>query len=104
MDAFFPSSLTHPDGLLEDGDLPGEVVVLDLERLDVRLDLRVGLLGLLPRLDHLLLELTHQHGLFLEGRKTQTRVKDACRREKERQRRGRRAISSKGKARGLLLK
>ena len=59
---------TYPDGLLEDGDLPGEVVVLDLERLDVRLDLRVGLLGLLPRLHHLLLQLPHQHRLFLQGR------------------------------------
>ena len=60
------SSLTHPDGLLEDGDFPGEVVVLDLQRLDVRLDLGVRLLGHLPRLHHLLLELPHQHRLFLK--------------------------------------
>ena len=61
-----PESRTHPDGLLEDGDLPGEVVVLDLKRLDVRLDLGVRLLRHLPRLHHLLFELPHQHRLFLK--------------------------------------
>ncbi len=60
-------AITDLDGFLEDSNLPGEVIVLQLQALDVRLDLGVGLLVQLPRLHQLLLQLPHKHRLLLQS-------------------------------------
>ena len=77
----FSGCSSHLYRLLEDGDFPREVVVLDLQRLDVGLDLRVRLLGVLPGLDDLLLQLSDQHGLFLE--KTRQEESASCTQDEE---------------------